>query len=137
MKIFAFTFFVFTLFFNQQNVFAKKKNSVNFVSIKNGQEFKSPFTVKMNVKGMALHPAGEELTNKKAGHHHIIINGQPIPEGIPIPNNEKNLHYGKAQTEATITLPIGEHTLTLQFGDGSHISYGPELSQTVKIKVIP
>lgn len=33
--------------------------------------------------------------------------------------NSKRLHYGKGQTEAEVTLPPGEHKITLQFADGA------------------
>ena len=52
-----------------------------------------------------------------------------------VSSNDKSLHFGKAQTEADVKLPPGDHTLTLQFGDGAHQSFGPEMSQTIKIHV--
>jgi hypothetical protein len=33
-------------------------------------------------------------------------------------------------------LAPGEHTLTLQFADGAHMSYGPTLASTIKVKVL-
>jgi hypothetical protein len=32
------------------------------------------------------------------------------------------MHYGKAQTEAELTLTPGVHTLCLQAADGSHVA---------------
>lgn len=52
-----------------------------------------------------------------------------------IPATEHSLHFGKAQTETDVTLPPGQHTLTLQLGDGAHRSYGPELSSTITVNV--
>ena len=69
------------------------------------------------------------------GHHHLLIDAGPMQKGLVIPVNEKSLHFGKAQTEADVKLPPGDHTLTLQFGDGAHQSFGPEMSQTIKIHV--
>ena len=45
------------------------------------------------------------------------------------------LHFGKGQTETDVPLTPGPHTLTLQFADGAHLSYGPTLSSTIKIQV--
>ncbi|WP_176115977.1 DUF4399 domain-containing protein, partial [Burkholderia cepacia] len=59
----------------------------------------------------------------------------PIPKGEVIPASEHSLHFGKAQTETDIQLPPGKHTLTLQFGDGMHRSYGPAMSQTITVNV--
>ena len=61
-----------------------------------------------------------------------------VPGTIITMDNPKWLHYGKAQTEATLTakeLPKGKHKLTLQFADWEHKSYGPTLSKTINIVV--
>jgi hypothetical protein len=125
-----------------KNVESKKADSkmaeiksVDFDSIKENQVFKSPFKVKMKVSGLTVRPAGEDVTDKKSGHHHMIIDGGPVPAGQPIPANETHIHYGKGQTEAELNLKPGDYTLTLQFADGAHLSYGPDLSKTIRIKV--
>ena len=70
------------------------------------------------------------------GHHHLLIDGDDsIPMGIVIPKDSTHLHFGKAQTETTITLPPGKHKLTLQLGDGLHRSYGSQLTATVTVNV--
>lgn len=109
--------------------------SVDFLSPKDGEKVKSPVKIKMLVKKMKVRPAGEDPEDKKSGHHHILLDMEPIPAGQPIPTDEKHLHFGKGQTETEIALPPGEHTLTLQFADGAHRSYGPKLSKTIKITV--
>ena len=114
---------------------AAPKGKVSFKSPKDGQEVTSPVKVVMDLSGMKLRPAGEDIEDNKTGHHHIIIDGGAIPEGQVIPTDDKHLHYGKAQTEAEVKLVPGEHTLTLQLADGAHRSYGPGLSKTIKVKV--
>ncbi|MBB5465689.1 hypothetical protein HDG32_001793 [Paraburkholderia sp. CI2] len=69
------------------------------------------------------------------GHHHLLIDGKPLPKGEVVPATDKSLHFGKGQTETDLTLPPGDHTLTLQFGDGAHRSYGPEMSKTITVHV--
>ena len=69
------------------------------------------------------------------GHHHIIIDGAALDEGQGVPLDETNLHFGKGQTEAEIKLAPGYHTLTLQFANGVHASYGPRWSRTITVKV--
>lgn len=119
------------------NTFALKPQpkAVDFDSIKENQTFKSPFKVKMKVTGLKIRPAGEDIKDVQSGHHHLIINGTAIPAGQPVPKDETHLHYGKGETEAELTLQPGDYTLTLQFADGAHLSYGPELSKTIHIKV--
>lgn len=114
---------------------AAEKAEVFFVNLKDGQEVASPVKVKFGLKGRKIRPALEDVTDKTSGHHHLIIDGGPVPAGQPVITDDKHIHYGKGQTEAEITLPPGEHTLTLQFADGAHLSYGEAMSATVKVKV--
>ncbi|ALP62414.1 MULTISPECIES: DUF4399 domain-containing protein [Paraburkholderia] len=106
---------------------------VSFVEPKDGATVSNPIHVKFAVEGMKIVPAG--TMTEGTGHHHLIIDGQPLPKGEVIPANDKSLHFGKGQTETEITLPPGDHTLTLDFGDGAHRSYGPEMSKTITIHV--
>lgn len=109
--------------------------NVFFKNLKDNQKVPSTFKVEMGVKGMEVKNAGQELENKTAGHHHIIIDGAFVPEGQVIPSDDKHLHFGKGQMEATLKLTPGIHTITLQFADGNHKSYGEALSATVKVNV--
>lgn len=84
---------------------------------------------------MKIRPAGEDAEDKKTGHHHILFDMDAITEGQAIPNDASHLHYGKGQTETEVTLPPGEHKITLQFAVGAHRSYGPKLSKTIKVTV--
>lgn len=107
-----------------------------FVEPRDGAKVKSPLTVKFGLSGMGLVPAGTEPPNKTQGHHHLIIDGEPRATGVNLPMGEENLlHFGKAQTEAEIELPPGKHTLTLQFADAGHYSYGPNMSATITVDV--
>ncbi len=123
-------------------VFAKRADSargiapvVDFVNLKDGDSVKSPFKVKMAVNGMKVRPAGEDAEDKTSGHHHLIIDGTSVPSGQVIPADDTHLHYGKAQTETKINLSPGKHTLTLQFADGAHRSYGGQFSKTITVNV--
>ena len=107
--------------------------SVNFVSPADGAVVSSPFEVKFGVSGMEIKPAGDMTPN--TGHHHLLINQAPIKAGEAIPADAQHLHFGKGQTEALVTLPPGKYSLTMQFGNGMHQSYGPELSKTINVTV--
>jgi hypothetical protein len=106
---------------------------VFFIEPKDGATVTSPVHMVFGLEGMGLAPAGDMDPQK--GHHHVLIDAGPMQKGLVIPMNDKSLHFGKAQTEADVKLPPGDHTLTLQFGDGAHQSFGPEMSQTIKIHV--
>jgi hypothetical protein len=111
------------------------KVRVFFIEPKDGAKVSKTFKVKMGVEGMKVCPAGKETTDKACGHHHIIVDGAFLPEGTPIPNDASHLHYGKGQTETELTLTPGPHTLTMQFADFAHRSYGEKLSATIHITV--
>src|SRR6185437_9668612 len=93
---------------------------VYIVSPKNGAKVTSPVTVKFGIKGMTLAPAGQQAEN--SGHHHLLIDTD-VPEDLnsPLPAiPDKIVHFGKAQTETTLMLPPGKHTLQLVLGDYKH-----------------
>lgn len=113
------------------------EKKVFFENLKDGDKVKSPVEVKFGLKGFKLRPAGEDALDKTTGHHHIVIDGKPVPLGQMVPTDERHIHFGKAQTETKLELQPGKHTLTLQLADGAHTSYGEELSATVTIEVEP
>jgi hypothetical protein len=109
--------------------------AVEFLSPRDGDTINGPVMVKFGVKGMDVKPAGEEIENKRAGHHHVLVNQAPIKAGEAIPFTDQHIHFGKGQTEAELKLPPGRYRLTLQFANGAHVSYGESLSQTINIVV--
>ncbi|WP_375540412.1 DUF4399 domain-containing protein [Rugamonas apoptosis] len=107
--------------------------SVKIVEPVDGATVSSPFKVKFGVDGMDVKPAGDMSAN--TGHHHLLINADAIKAGESVPFDESHLHFGKGQTETEVKLPPGSYTLTLQFANGAHQSYGPELSNSIKVTV--
>jgi len=107
---------------------------VFFKNLKNGEKVKSPLKIEFGVEGIALDTAGPIKAG--SGHHHLLVDaGDSIPMGTVIQKDSAHLHYGKAQSMAEIKLTPGEHTLTLQYADGAHRSYGARLAATVKVTV--
>ncbi|MCK5942187.1 MAG: DUF4399 domain-containing protein [Planctomycetes bacterium] len=101
-----------------------------------GATVKSPFKVRFGMTGAGMSPAGENALDKTVGHHHITIDKGVITPGVILPMGADGfLHYGKAQTEAEVTLPAGEYELTMQFADAAHRSYGKAMAKTIKVTV--
>ena len=112
-----------------------KANRVFFVEPKAGAKVSSPVKVVFGVEGMTISPAGQNMGDTTKGHHHLIIDGKGIAAGQPVPMNATHKHFGKGQTETSIKLAPGKHTLTMQFADAMHISYGEKMSTTIEIEV--
>jgi Domain of unknown function (DUF4399) len=109
---------------------------VYIISPKDGEKVTSPVTVKFGVKGMAVVPAGTKQDN--SGHHHLLIDTDvPSDLSLPLPSvPDKVVHFGKGQTETTVTLPPGKHTLQLVFADANHIPHNPAvISKKITITV--
>jgi Domain of unknown function (DUF4399) len=107
--------------------------SVKFAEPVDGATVSSPFKVRFAVDGMEVKPAGDMAAN--TGHHHLLINAAPIKAGEAVPADATHIHYGKGQTETMVTLPPGNYTLTMQFANGAHQSYGEAMAQTIKVTV--
>lgn len=88
----------------------------------------SPVTVIFGIENFGLAPAG--TFESGTGHHHLLIDTDLPPLNQPIPADANHLHFGKAQTEASIELAPGQHTLQLILGDGYHVPIDPALIST-------
>jgi hypothetical protein len=104
---------------------------VYFINLKDGETVKSPFKIQFGLSGMGVAPAGVEKAN--TGHHHLLIDTTLTPEQAkePIPADDHHLHFGGGQTETTLTLPPGRHTLQLVLGDWSHVPFNPPIVSPV------
>jgi len=102
------------------------------VNLHNGETVIGPFKVIFGLSSnMGVAPAGVEKPN--VGHHHLLVDTTLKPEDLtrPLPVDEHHLHFGKGQTETTLTLPPGKHTLQLVLGDWSHVPFNPSVQSAV------
>ena len=106
---------------------------VYFINLIDGMTLKSPFLVQFGLTGeMGIAPALADWPD--TGHHHLIINAPPPNENKAI--SKKQLHLHKGQTEITIKLPPGKHTLQAVLGDYSHIPHDPPvMSEVITVTV--
>jgi hypothetical protein len=109
---------------------------VYIISPKDGAKVHNPVLVQFGLKGMGIAPAGVKFDN--TGHHHLLIDTDPPANlGAPLPATDKIVHYGKGQTEASLTLTPGRHTLQLLFADMSHVPHNPPvMSKKITITVV-
>lgn len=106
---------------------------VTIVSPKDGDVVAKEFVVVFGLSGMGVAPAGVDIEG--TGHHHLLVDQQALPEeGKPMGNPP--LHFGKGQTQTTLTLEPGKHTLQLILGDKLHIPHNPPIvSKLITIEV--
>ena len=105
-----------------------------FISPADGATVSNPITVRFGLKNMGVAPAGIQYDN--SGHHHLLVDTELPALEFPIVNDENHLHFGGGQTEATVELPPGEHTLQLLLGDFAHIPHEPAvMSERITITV--
>lgn len=104
---------------------------VYFVGLEDGATVTSPVTVVFGLSGMGVAPA--EVQRDKTGHHHLLINRPALGEGafgaeeftLAIPNDDNHRHFGGGQTQVTLELPPGQHSLQLVLGDHGHVPHVP------------
>ena len=109
---------------------------VYIISPKDGATVTSPFLVLFGLKGMGVAPVGVKFAN--SGHHHLLIDSDPPTDlNAPLTANDQLIHFGKGQTQATVTLPPGKHTLQLLLGDQDHRAHDPPVfSKKITITVV-
>ena len=118
------------------SISAAPSAKVFIISPKDGAEVSSPFEVVFGLQGMGIAPAGINFPN--TGHHHLLIDLDKLPDlKSGIPADAQHLHFGKGQTQATIELDPGEHTLQLLLGDWMHVPHEtPVISEKINISII-
>ena len=121
---------------------APENAKVYFINLRDGDTVSSPFKVQFGLSGMGVAPAGTEKA--KTGHHHLLVNRPAFgkgPDGTAefdanLPADDNHIHFGGGQTETTLNLAPGRHTLQLVFADMNHIPHDkPVVSPVITITV--
>ncbi|MGE3246165.1 MAG: DUF4399 domain-containing protein [Beijerinckiaceae bacterium] len=110
---------------------APKGASVYFINLKDGVTVKNPIRIQFGLSGMGVAPAGIKKAN--TGHHHLLVDRPAFgngPDGkeeanANLPADDHHKHFGAGQTETSVTLSPGKHTLQLVLGDENHIPHNP------------
>lgn len=116
---------------------------VYFINVEDGATIQGPVLLQFGLSGMGIAPAGTEADN--TGHHHLLINRAPFGEGPDdadmnangLVADDNHKHFGKGQTETTVELGAGTHTLQLVLGDLYHVPHATVIkSDQITITVI-
>lgn len=103
------------------------------ISPQDGEVVGPKVKVKFGLSGMGVAPAGIDMAG--TGHHHLLIDQDEMP-AMDQPMGGEIIHFGGGQTETTISLEPGEHTLQLVLGDKNHVPHDPVvMSEKITITV--
>ena len=116
---------------------APENARVYFGNLEDGATVSAPVIVVFGLSGMGVAPAGTDKAN--TGHHHILIDRPPLGEGpdgaeeleYGLPADDNHKHFGGGQTEVTLDLAPGPHTLQLVLGDMNHVPHDPPVMSDV------
>jgi hypothetical protein len=98
---------------------------VYLISPKDGDTITGPVHVVFGLSGMGVAPAG--INQASTGHHHLLIDSPTVDFAQPLPATDQIKHFGGGQTETTLNLTPGTHTLQLLLGDWKHQPQNPAL----------
>lgn len=106
--------------------------SAYIISPSDGATVSGPVTVRFGLTGMGVAPAG--VAKENTGHHHLLLDtgmldGEDLAFSIPADDN--HIHFGGGQTETTLELAPGTHTLQLLVGDQNHVPHNPPITSDV------
>lgn len=104
------------------------------ISPADGATVEGPVTVRFGLKGMGVAPAG--VARPDTGHHHLVVDAPTPSLDGPLPADARHIHFGGGQTETTLELAPGTHTLQLVLADKDHVPHDPPLvSERITITV--
>lgn len=104
------------------------------ISPADGETVTSPVRVRFGLSGMGVAPAG--VGTPATGHHHLVIDAELPPLDRSLPKDEHHQHFGGGQTETSLVLTPGQHTLQLVLADKDHVPHDPPLvSERITITV--
>lgn len=110
---------------------AVEEASVQFTNVDDGDTVSSPVSLEWATENYTLESAGE--VRQGAGHAHLIVDADPVPVGDTIPSDDQHIHFGDGSASAELDIDAGEHTVTLQMGNGHHLA--TPLTDTVTLTV--
>jgi len=114
---------------------AGEETSLYFITPQDGDVVSGEFTIKFGLRGMGVAPAGFQIPG--TGHHHLLIDLDALPPmDASLPKTDQIRHFGGGQTETSLSLSPGTHTLQLLLGDYAHIPHDPTvISKKITITV--
>ena len=102
---------LFIVFFGLYGCSQERQPGVYFKNVQDEDILSSPINLEFGVEGFELAPSGSLA--ERFGHHHLPGNRDSIMEGVVIPSDGNQFHFGNGETRGTIELEPGSYLLTL------------------------
>jgi hypothetical protein len=121
---------------------ADRSDTPRIVSPEAGATVTSPVIVRfqggpppMAMKGSTV--GAKPMSSAMTGAHlHLLIDSKLPAAGQPVPVDARHVHFMSGETQTTLRLPPGRHTLQLLVGGPDHMPTNPPIvSQSVTITV--
>ena len=99
-----------------------------------------PSSIEGNVVSMEVELEGVEIvaadgdTSGETGHFHVFIDKDPVSVGEVIPMEAGVVHTAENPIKL-YGLSVGDHTITVVLGDGTHKRFGEDLEEQVTVDV--
>jgi len=109
-----------------------------FTNLKDGDAVSNPVIVRFTSAGATMRDnMGHTATTMPLGHLHLIIDA-PVPAaGQMVPMDSRHIHLLHGETQATLHLLPGDHTLQLVLaGADHHVGNPPITSAKIIIHVV-
>ncbi len=108
-----------------------------FVEPADGATVGTEVILKFGVSDFVIEPVGDGMVHAGHGHFHVGLDTECLPAGVVIPTADPWIHFGDGSAEIDMGLTPGEHTLTLQIGDGEHRTLDePGLCTTITVTAV-
>lgn len=109
--------------------------AVDILAPASGDTIALPFTLRLAASGLTIAPASG-VREEGIGHHHLLINLDPTPDGEPIPAAPGYVHLGSGVSEFVLdSLPAGEHRIIAILAWGDHVPIEGSRRDTVRFVV--
>lgn len=91
---------------------------IEVVSPADGATVTSPVAMGVRFEHLMPGPAGATIDG--VGHLHVVVDGECLKPGVPIPQDEHHLHFGDGSANIEVDLEPGDYEVCVQVGDGFH-----------------
>lgn len=109
--------------------------TVEILAPATGDTIALPFTLRVAASGLTIAPASG-VREEGIGHHHLLIDLDPTPDGEPIPAAPGYVHLGSGVSEFVLdSLPAGEHRIIAILAWGDHVPIEGSRRDTVRFVV--